>query len=140
MGRTLSDAHLDALIGYWDERLRDCDPTGPALRRLLRPETANQAVPDAATARQFARAAAALRAAEGESARRAWILSFPVARGPDLLIDSMNRGAGRRWRRCATVPGGTGAGRPSGMSCRWCSARPISGGCDLSRKGPAAAA
>ena len=93
MGRTLSDAHLDALIGYWHARLRDCAPTGPALRRLLRPETANQAVPDAATARQFARAAATLRAAEGESGRRAWILRFLVDLGPDLLIDEPRRRA-----------------------------------------------
>ncbi|WP_048862989.1 hypothetical protein, partial [Acidisphaera rubrifaciens] len=54
MGRTVSAAYLGGLIGYWNERLRACETTGPALRRLLRPETADQAVPNAAMIRRSA--------------------------------------------------------------------------------------
>ena len=93
MGRALSAAHRGALITYWAERLRGCEPTGPALRRVLRPDDAGQSHADADTVRRFARAAAALRAAEGEGARRAWILRFLVDRGPDLLTDDARRRA-----------------------------------------------
>ena len=98
MGRTISAEHRGALIAYWAERLRDCEPTGPALRRLLRPDQAGQSPADANTVRQCARAAAALRAEKGDAARQGWIGRFLVDRGPDLLIDD-----GRRRAALATV-------------------------------------
>lgn len=93
MGRTISAAHRDELIAYWDERLRGCAPTGLALRRLLCPGEAGRGNADADTARRFTRAAAALRAADGTAARRAWIDRFLVTRGPDLLVDERRRRA-----------------------------------------------